>query len=157
DLHEPAAGFTVLGAGKTAMDTCSWLLDSGVDPDRIQWFRPRDPWLFDRTWMQPLELVGAYMHMQARWVEAAAAAEDGAEFARRLEDDDVFVRIDPHTEPTAFRGATIGRGEVDALRTIERVIRSGKIQHLDSRRIVTDQGDIPATPDQVYVDCTAAG
>ena len=40
DLDPPAAGFTVLGAGKTAMDTCSWLLDAGVDPDAIEWFRP---------------------------------------------------------------------------------------------------------------------
>jgi len=35
--------------------------------------------------MQPLELVGAYMQLQACWVEAAAGAEDGFDFARRLE------------------------------------------------------------------------
>jgi hypothetical protein len=35
DLGEPADRFTVIGAGKTAMDTCVWLLEAGVDPDRI--------------------------------------------------------------------------------------------------------------------------
>ncbi len=48
-LAEAPAGFTILGCGKTAMDTCNWLLDAGVDPDRIEWIRPRDPWLFNRA------------------------------------------------------------------------------------------------------------
>src|SRR5437763_1022275 len=113
DLGEPATGFTVLGAGKTAMDTCNWLLDAGVDPDAIQWFRPRDPWLFNRVFMQPLELVGAYMHLQACWVEAAAEAVDATEFAQRLEDHDIFVRLDPATEPRTFRGATISVGQLE--------------------------------------------
>ena len=29
---EPAGGYVVLGAGKTAMDACVWLLEQGVDP-----------------------------------------------------------------------------------------------------------------------------
>ena len=52
------------------MDTCCWLLDSGVDPERIRWIRPRDSWLFERTFMQPLELVAQYMQLQAHWVDA---------------------------------------------------------------------------------------
>ena len=31
----PAGGYVVLGAGKTAMDACTWLLDNGVDNDEI--------------------------------------------------------------------------------------------------------------------------
>ena len=54
------------------------------------------------------------MRLQARWVETAAAAEDGHDFARRLEDAGVFVRIDPSAEPLAFRGATVSRREIDA-------------------------------------------
>ncbi len=49
------------------------------------------------------------MRLQALWVEAAVAAEDGRDFARRLEDAGVFVRIDPAVEPLAFRGATVSR------------------------------------------------
>jgi len=157
DLDEPAAGFTILGAGKTAMDTCNWLMDSGVDPNMIQWFRPRDPWLFNRASMQPLELVGSYMHLQACWVEAAAESEDAVEFAHRLEADGVFVRISPHIEPRAFRGATISMRELESLRAIERLVRQGKVLHIGTRRIVTDRGDIATDPKRVYVDCTAAG
>jgi hypothetical protein len=157
DLDEPAGGFTVLGAGKTAADTCSWLLDAGVDPDAIEWFRPRDPWLFNRASTQPLELVGSYMHLQASWVAAAVTSQDGHEFARRLEDDDVFVRLDPQVEPRLFRGATISTGEIDDLRTIDRVVRGRKVRHVGTGSVVTDDGDLPVDGQRVYVDCTARG
>jgi hypothetical protein len=157
DLDEPAAGFTILGAGKTAMDTCNWLLDAGVDPGRIQWFRPRDPWLFDRRAMQPLDLVGDYMQMQACWVDAAAEAEDGSDFARRLEADGVFLRIDSDVEPTVFRGATISSREIDSLRAIEQVIPGRRVLRIGTDRVVTDGGDMDAQAGRVYVDCTAQG
>src|SRR5689334_14544985 len=51
DLSEPASGFTIIGAGKTAMDTCIWLLDAGVDANQIRWIRPRDGLFFNRTYM----------------------------------------------------------------------------------------------------------
>ena len=158
DLGEPADRFTVIGAGKTAMDTCVWLLEAGVDPDRIRWIRARDPWQYDRNFMQPLDLVGSgVMRLQARWVETAAAAEDGHDFARRLEDAGVFVRIDPSVEPLAFRGATVSPREIDALRTIEHVVRASRVRSIGRTTVTTDAGDIPGGPREVYVDCTAAG
>ena len=157
DLAEPPGGFTIIGGGKTAMDTCTWLFTADVDPDRIQWIRPRDAWLFNRAWVQPLDLVGSYMQMQARWVEAAAEATDGRDFARRLEAHDAFLRTDADVEPRLFRGATISTSEIESLRSIEQVVRKGKVRHLGSHRIVMDDGEVATEPDQVYVDCTAAG
>ena len=157
DLDAPPGGFTVIGAGKTAMDTCNWLLDAGVDPDRIQWVRTRDPWLFDRGSFQPLRLVGSFMQMQAHWVEAAAQAEDGMDFARRLEAAGVFLRIDPDVEPEAYRGPIISTGELNALRTVERVVRQGRVRGIESRRIELEHGEAATQPDAVHVDCTAAG
>jgi NAD(P)-binding Rossmann-like domain len=157
DLTVPATGYTVIGAGKTAMDTCTWLLDAAVDPGAIRWVRPRDGWLIDRAFMQPLELVGSYMQLQARWVEAAADASDGTDFAHRLEAAGVFVRIDPDVEPTVFRGATISAAELDALRQVDQVVRLGKVLGIGTDRVVLDQGTIATEPGHVYVDCTAAG
>lgn len=157
DLSEPADRFTVIGAGKTAIDTCVWLLEAGVDPDRIRWLRGRDPWQFDRAFTQPLDLVGSYARLQACWVEAAAAAEDSYDFALRLEDAGVFVRIDPSTEPLAFRGATVSQCEVDALRTIEHVVRARRVRRIGRTSVATDAGDVSGHPHEVYVDCTAAG
>ena len=157
NLGEPVDRFTVIGAGKTAIDTCVWLLEAGVDPDRIRWIRGRDPWQFDRTFTQPLDLVGGYMLLQARWVETAAAAEDGRDFARRLEDAGMFMRIDPSTEPLAFRGATVSRREIDALRTIEHVVRARRVRSIGRMSLTTEADDVPSRPSDVYVDCTAAG
>jgi hypothetical protein len=157
DLHEPASGYTVIGAGKTAMDTCSWLLDVGVPPDSIRWIKPRDGWLFNRAFMQPRELVASYMQLQARWVEALAAAEDGPDFARRLAAHDVLVRLDPEVEPTVFRGATLSMTELDSLRQIDHVVRKGRVLRIGSDQITLEEGSIATDARQVYVDCTAAG
>src|SRR5262245_46410408 len=157
DLAEPADRFTVIGAGKTATDTCVWLLEAGVDPDRIRWIRGRDPWQIDRTFTQPLDLVGDYMRLQARWVETAAAAKDGHDFARRLEDAEMFLRIDPTTDPLVFRGATVSRREIGALRTIEHVVRARRVRRIARTMVATDDDDLPGGPREVYVDCTAAG
>jgi hypothetical protein len=157
DLDAPPERFTVIGAGKTAIDTCVWLLDAGVDPDRIRWIRGRDPWQIDRAFTQPLELVGSYMQLQVRWIEAAAGAADGLDFARRLEDAGVFVRIDPAVEPRAFRGATVSRREIEAVRTIEHVVRARRVQRIGRTSLTTESGDLTGSAREIYVDCTAAG
>ena len=157
DLDEQATGFTVIGAGKTAMDTCSWLLDAGVDPDHIRWIRPRDGWFLNRAFMQPLELVASYMQLQARWVESAAACGDATEFVHRLEADGVMIRIDPNVEPGVFRGATLSLLELDALRSIENVVRLGRVQRIGTTHMVFDEASLSTDARQVYVDCTAEG
>lgn len=61
-------GYTVLGAGKTAMDVCNWLLGQGVPPESIRWVRPRDAWTYDRELLQPRELVASVIEgSRSRW------------------------------------------------------------------------------------------
>ncbi|HEX6489429.1 MAG TPA: FAD/NAD(P)-binding protein [Candidatus Dormibacteraeota bacterium] len=156
ELADAPSGFNVYGAGKTAMDTCVWLLEAGVDPDRIRWVRGRDPWVFDRAAIQPLDLVATYLNMQARWVEACAQAEDGHDFARRLESHGVVMRIDPSVEPDVWRGATVSRHELGLLRSIERVER-GRVTAVGTRQIALEDRALPTSPDEVHVDCTAPG
>ena len=151
------SSFTVLGAGKTAMDTCVHLLDEGVDPGRVRWVKPREAWLFDRSFMQPLSQVSAYMQMQAHWVAAAAEAGDGADFAERLGAEGVLVRVDPTRPATMFRGAIISTYELDRLRSVEDVVRGTKVRRIAGDRLVTEDGDLPSRPGEVYVDCTARG
>jgi hypothetical protein len=158
DFAEPASGFTILGAGKTAMDTCNWLLDAGVPPDQIRWVRPRDGWFFNRTFMQPLELVGtSYMQLQARWIEAIAQCDSAEDFLHRLEADGAMMRVDPAHEPAFFRGATLSEGELDALRQIDNVVRQGRVHRITTNRVLFDGGDLPSNANEVYVDCTAEG
>jgi len=41
-LDRGAGRFVVIGAGKTALDTCVWLLSHGVPPEAIRWVKPRE-------------------------------------------------------------------------------------------------------------------
>jgi hypothetical protein len=156
-LSEPGSGYTVIGAGKTAMDACGWLLDSGVEPEAIRWIRPRDIWLLDRAFQQPLELVGSLMEGLSLQVQAAACAENIADLFRRLEACGQLVRLDPAVEPTMYRGATISQTELEGLRLIENVVRQGRVTHIGETRIVLEAGSIETDAKQIYVDCTADG
>jgi hypothetical protein len=157
DLGEPATGFTVVGAGKTAMDACCWLIEQGVDPDTIRWIRPRDAWTADRASIQPLRLVGAFVEFVAAQNEACAEAASLDELFPALEDRGVFLRLDPHVEPDFYRGATLCEAERVMLREVGNVVRLGKVHHVGADRIDLDGGTIPSEKGHVVVDCTAAG
>jgi hypothetical protein len=157
DLDGPPSGFTIIGAGKTAMDTCNWLLDAGVDANEIRWVRPRDGWFFNRAFMQPLELVASYMQLQARFVERAAACDGPRGFTDALEADGVIVRIDRNVQPQTFRGATLSELELESLRLIDDVVRLGPVRRIGTSRIAFDDAELPSDSNHVYVDCTAAG
>ena len=156
-LAEPPGGFTVIGGGKTAMDACLWILDSGVPPELIRWIRPRDAWLLDRAFQQPLDLVDWLLEGFSLYVEAAAQAEDAGDLFRRLEACGQLRRLDPAVEPTMYRCATVSESELAGLRRIENVVRQGRVVHIGTHQVVLRKGSIPAGAGQVYVDCTAAG
>jgi hypothetical protein len=157
-FHEPASGFTVIGAGKTAVDTCCWLLDNGVAPDEIRWIKPREGWVLNRAFTQPLELVGSsYMQLQAQWANAAAHAQDATDFTHRLEASGVFLRFDESVEPTMFRGSTMSARELAQGRQIENVVRLGHVRRISTTEVALAEGSVPSDPGQMYIDCTASG
>ncbi|KQV73829.1 hypothetical protein ASC61_01725 [Aeromicrobium sp. Root344] len=156
-LRTSPAGFTVLGAGKTAMDTCTWLLENGVDQDSITWIRSRDVWSINRAWTQPLDLAESRARFNAAWLEAAAVSRTGTEMALKLEEMGIFLRLDRDVVPTAFRGATISETEVEGLRTIANVVRAGRVRRVRDGRVDLVDGSIDLPTDQVFVDCTASG
>jgi hypothetical protein len=160
DLVSPtgsASGYTVIGAGKTAMDACMWLLECGVPAELIRWIRPRDAWLLNRAFQQPLELVSWLIEGVSLYLEAAAQAEDVTDLFRRLEACGQLIRLDPAVEPSMYRCATVSEGELASLRRIENVIRQGRVIHIGQDRIVLEEGSIPTDGGQIHVDCSASG
>jgi hypothetical protein len=157
DRDEPASGFTLIGAGKTAMDTCCWLLEQGVDPEAIRWIRPRDSWTADRASVQPLRLVGAFVEWVAAQNEVCAEAETLDALFPALEDRGVFHRLDPEVEPAFNRGAILCEAERVMLREVDNVVRLGKVGHVGVDRIDLDGGTLPNSAGHLVVDCTAAG
>jgi NAD(P)-binding Rossmann-like domain len=147
--------FVVVGSGKTATDACIWLLGNGVDPDAIRWVRPRDPWMLNRAKVQPNPAV--FITMAADVMDAAVEATSPDDLFLRMEEADVMLRIDRSVTPTMAKTPTLAQWELDRLRTIEDVVRLGHVRHVEPRRVVLDEGEVPIAEGAVVVHCAASG
>lgn len=154
-LAEPASRYVIVGSGKTATDGIVWLLTNGVSPDRITWVRPRDPWMLDRAVVQPDPVVA--FGLAADTMEAAAGAESLDDLFLRLEAAGVLLRVDRDVLPTMAKTPTLGRWELDLLRSIEDVVRLGHVRHVTGTEVVLDRGTVPLEPGSLVVHCAASG
>ena len=153
----PARRFVILGAGKTAMDAGVWLLNSGVDPDAISWVMPRDSWLVNRVTMQPApEFFAQSIGGQADQLGTFANATSTADLFARLEACGTVLRIHADQTPSMFHLATMTPGEVALLRSIEHVIRKGRVLAIEADHLLLDHGREPMPVDALYIDCTAS-
>ena len=149
--------FVVLGAGKTAMDACIWLLQSGAEPSSIHWVVPRDSWLVNRiTTQNGPEFFHEAIGGQLRQMTALAEATSVEDLFLRLEACGTVLRIDPSRTPTMFHLATVSEREVTELRRIQQVLRLGRVQALEPGRMVLDQGNVAVEPGTLFIDCTAS-
>jgi hypothetical protein len=156
-VQERAASYVVMGASKTAIDACLWLLEQGVEASAIRWIRPRDAWLVNRAHLQPGALLHGSIEGLALQMEAARDAESVADLFARLHASRHLLRIDDRIEPSMYRCSTVSEAELVQLRRIEDVIRLGHVQRLERGRIVLSHGSVESDPESLYVDCTAAG
>jgi hypothetical protein len=147
--------YVIVGAGKTATDGIVWLLANGVEPDRVVWVRPRDPWMLNRAVVQPDPVVA--LGLAADTMAAAAAAESPDDLFLRLEAAGVMLRIDTNVAPTMAKTPTLGTWELDLLRTVEHVVRLGHVKHVTRNEIVLDEGSVPLATDSLVVHCAASG
>ncbi len=156
-LKAAPAGYVVVGSGKTGMDACVWLLESGVNPDSIHWVMPRDAWYLNRLNVQPGEeffeqSYGAF----ASQAEAVAQADSVSDVFKRLEAAGQLLRFDESIEPTMYHGAVSSAAELAALRRIKNIVRMGHIQRIEPNQITLANGVVRADPNWLYVDCSAS-
>jgi hypothetical protein len=150
--------FVVIGAGKTGMDACIWLLDNGADPARITWIVSRDSWVLNRANFQPGEAFFArFCKSIADQVDAVVQAESVDDVFRHLEACDELRRIDPRVTPGAYHCAILSDAELEQLRRISDVVRLGRVTSIDADVIRLDHGTIPTGASTLHVDCSAAG
>ena len=150
--------FLVIGAGKTGMDTCIWLLEHGADPDQIRWIVPRDSWVQNRANFQPGDdFFAAFAKSIADQAEVVALANSIDDVFARLEAAGELQRLDPNATPEAYHCAILSNAEVVELRRIKRVIRRGRVTAINSDEILLEQGAISTGPTTLHIDCSAAG
>ena len=157
-LKEPCAGFVIIGAGKTSIDTVIWLLEQGVDPQKITWVRPRDQWLLNRKGFQVgQEFFADTCGSLASELESGRDATSIDDLFARLEAASVLKRIDPLVNPTMYRCAIVSDAELAQLRRVTNVVRKGHVKAIEVDRVVLDQGEIPTSLQHIHVHCSADG
>ena len=156
-ISEKPAGYVVIGGGKTAIDACLWLLETGVDPDDIAWIRPRDAWLLDRSNSQPTEAFFTHsVGSIAAQYEAIGGADSIEDMFDRLEEGGYLLRLDKNVRPSMFHAATISRAEVAELQRIKNIVRFGHVTGIEANRIVLAKGEIETSKAHIHVDCSAS-
>jgi hypothetical protein len=149
--------FAVLGAGKTAIDSATFLLAGGVPADAITWVLPRDPWLSNRACIQPgLEFFQQTIGALARQCEIYATADSLEALAEGMLAARIWLRLDDNIWPTMMHGATVTELELEALRQIRAQLRLGRVQRLEPGRMMLERGELAMDPATLYVDCTAS-
>lgn len=156
-LRECPERFVIIGAGKTALDACVWLLEQGVPAPAIRWIRPRDAWWLNRRFHQPLELLPNFYRGMAIQLEAMATAASVQDLVARLEEEEFILRIDRGVAPTMFHGAVASEAELGLLRRIEDVVRLGHVLRIERDEIVLDAGRVPTSERTVHVHCASRG
>jgi len=155
DVADTPDDYVIAGTGKTATDAIVWLLGNGVDPGRIVWVRPRDPWMLNRALVQPDPVVA--LGLAADTMAAAADAASLDDLFLRLEASGVMLRVDRDVVPTMAKAPTLGTWELDLLRSIERVVRLGHVHQVSRDEMLLDRGEVALAPNSLVVHCAASG
>lgn len=149
--------FTVIGAGKTGMDAAVWLLENGVDPDKVTWVRPNDYWLFNReSILNHPALFNTTLGSFLGELEVLGTVPSVEEYCAAMEERGVWHRIDPSVTPTKFHAAVASPREVALLAGIKHVIRMGHVTQLANGKITLREGTVDVPQNSLYIDCTAA-
>ena len=150
--------YVIVGAGKTSIDACMFLLEKGVDPDTICWIKPRESWLWDRACIQAEDLFETSIRpFSVGQIRSIAASESVDDLFARANAEGLMLRIDENVRPTMFRCATVTQSEIDELRRIKNVVRMGRVQRIEPEQVVLEQGSFDYGPNTLFVDCTADG
>lgn len=156
-IEERPERYVIIGAGKTALDACVWLLERGVAASAIRWIKPREAWWMNRRFQQPHSLLPDSYNGVAIQLEAMAQATSIHDLFARLEAEDFCLRVDPTVTPSMLRGAVISEAELKLLRRIEDVVRLGHVRRIDRDEIVLDEGRVPTSERTVHVHCASRG
>jgi hypothetical protein len=155
-LRAPHAQYVVIGAGKTGMDACLWLLSNQVLPETISWVMPRDSWILDRANIQPGR-SGATIGIEgmAGQMQAVAESESIDDMFAKVQANGQLLRIDDDEKPSMYRCATVTGLELQQLKRIKNVIRKGRVKRVSQGQIELAQGMVQLSNDALYIDCTA--
>ena len=148
--------YVIIGGGKTGIDAVLFLLDQSVNPDHITWVIPNDYWILNRNCLYPENWYSA----NTQGFNCMLECEHSEELYKKWEEIGFFLRLDISVEPRRMRGGTITEEELGKLRLIKDIIRKGRIDYIETTRIIFEEGsevEVDENEHTLYVDCSANG
>jgi hypothetical protein len=150
--------YVVIGAGKTGIDTCGFLLQHGVHPDKISWIMPRDSWHYNRAMIQGGDLYNGGTGLLSKiLVTEMAQAESLDDLFDRLAEAGALLRLDADIRPTMWRCSTVTAEELEQVRSIGSIVRLGRVKAIEPGMITLEEGELATEANSLYIDCTADG
>ena len=146
--------YVVLGAGKTGIDAVLHLLRRGVDQRHVTWIVPRDMWLLMRD---KFFEGGASLPAVLALINALLRHDSVLGAFKELETAGYFGRLDQTREPQLCKAATVSTAEFSMLRTVQNVVRLGRVTAVRAASLELEKGTLPLAPGTLLVDCAAEG
>lgn len=156
NIDRPYSNYTIIGGGKTSIDSALWLLSNGISADLINWVIPRDMWMFLRgTMLEAGKFRDSNVANAMATAEAVMAATSIDDLLLRLEACDQIVRLDKTIMPTSWHCATVHTLELEQLLKIKSIIRKGRVTAIATDKVTLTDGEYTPKADTLYVDCSA--
>ncbi|MEZ5642914.1 MAG: hypothetical protein R3E70_12920 [Burkholderiaceae bacterium] len=115
--------FTIIGAGKTALDTCVWLLEQGTPADAIRWIKPPRGLVAESPLPAAARSAARQPSRHGDPLEAMAQASTVADLFAATGSRRILPAHRSDVTPTMLRGAVISEAEQALLRQIRDVVR----------------------------------
>lgn len=152
--------YIVIGAGKTGVDTIEYLLRNGIDQSNITWIISRDVWYLNRDEMDPGTTKCTYWQNAVRaFLQPMLEKSTCKDVILELEKANIMARLDPDGPfPESFKGSMLDTDILNLIRTIQDVVRKGRVRSITEDSIILEQGSLYLSShkeDTVIVDCMA--
>jgi hypothetical protein len=148
--------YSVVGAGKTGIDACLWLLANEIDPAHITWIIPRDSFYLERGCLQPGPLFAETTQASLKAVNGCIMTPSSVDdLMDRLVACQQLLRLDEVVRASMFRCATVSHAGFQQPKRIQSVIRFGRIVSIEQQQVKLQHGSYMPQPDTLFIDCSA--
>jgi len=157
-ISSPWPHYLVIGGGKTGIDAVLFLLDHGLNPEKISWIIPNDSWFWDRYWgaLDDGNMAKNIPRMMNAIIDEKC--KTGEEGLLNLEEAGILTRLDKNILPTRYRAATVSEDELEKLNKVKNIIRKGRIERIEPGKLIFLSGEeMTIDSKTIYIDCSVNG
>ena len=109
-----------------------------------------DPTVTRVRYAAPKDIIYTRLHITLR----CHSLRGNSPRARASAVSAIFGRLDQTCDPQVCRGATISTAELSMLRTVQNVVRLGRVTAVRAASLELEKGALPLAPGTLLVDCT---